>query len=104
MADNEKRAEMADRLERTLEASLEPVVDEILAAEHTETTSYEQECRRASELEEQAFADLQKKLEDLIDAVLERGETNIVIDIRETSETGSTLESCIGSHRSDHAG
>ena len=83
MADDKKRAEMADYLERKLDASLEPVVDEILDAERTETTTYEQECDRVLELQELAWSDFQSKVEHLVDVALERGETCIFIEIRD---------------------
>jgi hypothetical protein len=82
MTDNKKRVETANYLERKLEASMERAVEEILDAERTETTTYERECARALELQEQAYDDFQRKLEMLIDAALARGETNIVIEIR----------------------
>jgi len=43
-----------------------------------------QECERALELQEQAYADFQRKLETLIEAVIASGETNIMIEIRPT--------------------
>jgi hypothetical protein len=92
--DEKQREEIAQRLERTLEASLEPLVDEILDAERTEPLNYERECQRAAELEQQLFTDLQKKLECLVDAVLERGGTCISIEIRETDEPSPVIEIC----------
>jgi hypothetical protein len=94
MADDRQREEIAQRLERTLEASLEPAMDEILEAERAAAPDYEREYQRASELQEQAFADLQKKIECLIDAALERGETCIFINIQETNEAGPVIEIC----------
>ena len=92
MTNDEKREEVAYRLQRGLEASLEPAIDEILGAERTETTTYKQECQRVLKLEELAWDDFQKTLEPLIDAALERGETCLIVEINPAGVSLNTKE------------
>jgi len=81
MTDDGKRVKITGYLERKLEASTERAVEEILDAERTEMTTCEQECERALELQEQACANFQRKLEALIDAAIASGKTNIIVEI-----------------------